>query len=262
MEQLDSSKFEAQVRKLAGQMRYPPTPDIASIIAAQLMNETNRGRKRYLRIAIQASFAVIVLFLAAMLVPGVRAAVLEFLQIGSVRIQLATRTPSPAASTPNPFPTPYPSLFSSVDLGGETTLQAAQEQVDFTILLPNYPSDLGKPDRVFLQDQNGDLLVLIWMDPLDNNRASLSLIEMEPTAFISKGSPETITETTVNDAPAVWLQGEHYLFLTSARSGLGINVTILGNVLIWEKDGITFRLESSLELEESTLIAESLAQIP
>lgn len=262
MEQLSSSKFEAQVRKSAGQMRYPPTPDIASTIASQLMNDPNRSRKRYLRIAIQASFAVLVLFLAAMLVPGVRAAVLEFLQIGSVRIQFATRTPSPTASTPSPPSTLYPNLFSSLDLGGETTLQAAQEQVDFTILLPNYPPELGKPERVFLQDQNGDLLVLIWLNPLDNNRASLSLIEMDPDAFISKGSPETITETTVNDAPAVWLQGEHYLFLTGARSGLGINVTVLGNVLIWEKDGITFRLESTLGLEESKLIAESLAQIP
>lgn len=262
MEQLSSSKFEAQVRKLAVQMRYPPTPDIASTIASLLMNEPTRSRKRVLRIAIQASFAVIVLFLAAMLVPGVRASVLEFLQIGSVRIHFATRTPSPAASTPGSSPTPYPSLFSSLNLGGETTLQAAQEQVDFTILLPNYPPELGKPDRVFLQDQNGDLLVLIWLDPQDESRAALSLIEMDLTAFISKGSPETIIDTTVNDGPAIWLQGEHYLFLTGARSGLGINVTVLGNVLIWEKDGITFRLESTLGLEESKLIAESLAQTP
>lgn len=33
---------------------------------------------------------------------------------------------------------------------------------------------------------------------------------------------------------------------------------IEGNVLVWEQDGITYRLESALPLEEAVRVAESL----
>ena len=36
---------------------------------------------------------------------------------------------------------------------------------------------------------------------------------------------------------------------------------LTGNVLLWEAEGVTYRLESSLDLELSLAIAESLAPV-
>jgi hypothetical protein len=148
--------------------------------------------------------AALAILLAGLLaVPQVRAAVLDVLRIGAVRIFLVAPTPPPApapsatppgpstpppsqgtqgagsvapsatppppattprAVTPTRSATPAP-LGSVLDLAGETTLVDAQRAVTFTLRLPAYPPDLGAPGHVFVQDLIGPFVVLVWMEP-------------------------------------------------------------------------------------------------
>jgi hypothetical protein len=129
---------------------------------------------------------------------------------------------------------------------------------EFPILLPAYPTDLGLPDNVFLQDLDGQVLVLVWLDPAKPGKVRLSLHQFsdQDNMTVTKVQPITVLETTVGGEPAVWAQGPYIL---KYRNGdIDVIRLIEGHVLIWEQAGITYRLETDLSVEEAVRIAESL----
>jgi hypothetical protein len=168
---------------------------------------------------------------------------------------------SPMTATPDTF-TPKPGVNEPIytvtisGLAGETYLEDAQARLPFSIRLPEYPPDLGAPDRVFLQEDGG-MVILVWTDPTNPENARLSLHEIAPGGIVlSKYEPSVIQETQVNGVYAIWAQGPYLVELTSGS--YGFRRTVEGNTLIWEEDGITYRLESNMILEETIQIAESI----
>jgi len=143
------------------------------------------------------------------------------------------------------------------ELSGETTLEQAQSQAEFRIRLPTYPSDLGPPDRVFLQDQGGSVVILAWLSPDDPETVRLTLHELSSDSWGNrKVQLETVTTTTVDGHPAVWAVGPYILIY---RNGDLVQVRLVeGHVLIWESASVTYRVESDLTLEEAIQVAESL----
>jgi hypothetical protein len=254
--------LEARLIRAAGQFPYPATPDLAGSV--RRMAQPAPTGQPLSRLA----WAVLVLIIVAsvlLAVPPVRAAVLEVLRFGAVRIFLVEPTPAPtlppptaspaARPTATPRPTPT-SLTSLLDLAGETTLAEVEAQVGFPIRLPTYPPDLGPPDQVFLQDFDGPLLVLVWLAPNQPDQVRLSLHQLGPGTFAGKGAPSLIVETSVNGKPALWLEGEH--LLTLRNGNFGPRRLVDGQVLIWVEDEITYRLETDLMLEEAVRVAESV----
>jgi hypothetical protein len=200
-----------------------------------------------------------------MFVPPVRAAVLEFIQIGIVRIFPAPApTESPNFETPvtaTPAPTSSALIPLLEQISGETTLEDAQKEIGFPIPLPAYPPNLGQPDRVFLQDAGGWMLILIWLDPQQPDQVQMSLHLIEEGSWsIQKFQPTIVEETAVHDLWAVWTVGGYPLILHNGD--MQVARMIVGNVLIWEENKITYRLETALELDEAIRIAESLKAPP
>jgi hypothetical protein len=207
-----------------------------------------------------------ILLASLMAVPPVRAAILEFIQIGIVRIfppqpvhQVpATATPDsivPATATPL---ADEPSLIPFLEqIAGSVSLEEARGLVTFPIPLPRHPADLGRPDHVYVQDANGQMIVLVWLDPQDPERIRMSLHMIEAGSWaIEKVKPTVIQETTVNGLRALWTEGDYPLILSN---GSIVYIRLVkGHVLIWEEAGITYRLETDLSLEEATRAAESL----
>jgi hypothetical protein len=145
-------------------------------------------------------------------------------------------------------------------LAGEMTLEEAQQKVGYHILLPSYPEDLGPPDRVFVQDADGDMTVLVWIDPLQPNQVLMSLHIVPPGSWaIDKMNPAIIEETTVNGRRAIWAVGPYPLQFSNGN--LDFVRLIDGHVLIWTEGELTYRLETDLGLEEAIKIAESLEPI-
>ncbi len=272
---------------------YPATPDVAAAVRRRLRESRDRGRPMApARRLAWALAAVLLLVAGLMAVPQVRAAVVEVLRIGVVRIFLGptptepvvpTSTEEPAVSpallltaspaeapaaalptepqaTARPTPTPRPSptpLSSILDLAGETTLAEARSLSGFPIGLPTYPADLGEPDRVFYQDQGGPVVVLVWLVPGQPDQVQLSLQLLSSKSWgTSKLQPRTVQETTVGDRPAVWAEGPYMMIFRNGNAGA--TRLIEGHVLIWEDDGITYRLETGESLDEAVRIAESL----
>lgn len=252
-------RWEAQLKETARAFSYPPTPDIAGAVGRRIASRraglNPRRRARVMLVAIG------VLIVALLLVPPVRAGLLEVLRIGAVQINLVdpTVTPPPTAepSREQPAVTPQPTPLRSVlDLAGETSLAVAQAQVDFPIRLPSYPADLGQPDKVFLQDFGGPLLIFVWLDDQQPDRVRLSMYQFLPGPYAEKSRPEVIKAATVNGRPAIWGQGEHLLITRSGRDVMRRLVD--GHVLVWTEGEVTYRLETDLSEAEAIRVAESL----
>ncbi|MBI3169462.1 MAG: DUF4367 domain-containing protein [Chloroflexi bacterium] len=258
------NEFEKQIANIAKGMGYPPTPDIAGFVSTRLRParsprlisrpfDSAQGKLLAWSLTI-----VLILLFSLLLIPPARAAILEFIQIGIVRIFPQTSEPTAEAMPQIPVTaTPGSSLPFFETIAGKTTLEAAQERVNYAILLPTYPSDLGEPDYVYIQNAEGDMTILVWLDPQDPENVLLSLHFIPKGSWaITKTSPTVIEETSVNGQRAVWAVGPYPLQFSNGD--LEFTRLIDGNVLIWEGDDITYRLETDLSIEEAIKIAESL----
>ncbi len=193
-----------------------------------------------------------------MTVPPLRAGIIHLLRIGAVTIRLIEPTATPMRE-PAAQSAAMPEIASVLELAGETTLADAQERMRFPIRLPSYPAGLGQPDKVFVQDQGGQVIILVWLEPENRTQARLSLHILAQGVEATKGSPETIELTTVNQELAVWTTGPYFLIYKDGSSYRSDQRRLIeGHVLIWQEDGLTYRLETDLLLEEAVRIAESL----
>ncbi len=266
--ELPFEQLEERIRGVATAFPYPPTPDIASSVRRRLASEDNATPNRALLLPRWAWVAVIValLLVSSLAVPQVQAFVRSILRIGSIEIVIATPTPPmPVPSgiaTPVATTTPSPPPIWSWGLAGRTTLQAAQQGLSFTLKLPTYPADLGQPDQVFTQDLGGQAVVLGWSKPKDETTPRMVLYELTSDVMGQKALRDTtqLQETTVNGRPAAWVRGPYALEIRGVRNRPETTIRRLvdGNTLVWEEGGITYRLETTLSLEEAVRIAESL----
>jgi hypothetical protein len=268
MTELQQELFEKQLSSVAKGLDYPRTPDIAGSVMARLRPSTP---SRFVSRRFAWTLTVIlILFSSLMLIPPARAAIIEFIQIGIVRIFRAEPAPPPPNQespltmfpvTSTPWPTSQPLISILENLAGEMTFEEAQQTVDYPILLPSYPPGLGRPDHVFVQDADGDMTVLVWLDPQQPEQVLMSLHIVPPGSWaIDKVNPTEIEETAVNGQPAIWAVGPYPLRLYNGE--LEFMRLIEGRVLIWREGDITYRLETNLSLAEAIKIAESLERIP
>ncbi len=251
--------IEPRLQALAKEFQYPPSPSVTDAVMTRLRKTMTHSRVN--RQLAWALTMIIVLLAGIMAVPPVRAAVLEFIQIGIVRIfpaPIESSVPTietPVTSTPAPIQSSLIPLLEA--LAGETTLESARNIIDFPIPLPSYPSDLGEPDRVFLQDADGWMVILVWLDPHQPDQIQISLHLIEAGSWtIQKFQPTIVNEASVNGMRAIWTVGDYPLILRNGDAQF--TRMIDGHVLIWEENKITYRLETNLDLAEAIRIAESL----
>jgi len=271
MNELERELFEKQLISIAIGLEYPRTPDIAGRIRVMTRLRPS-ARPRFISRKLAWSLAfILILFSSLMLIPPARAAILEFIQIGIVRIFPRSTEPTPEAirtATPESIQplTATPSIPSATlipmlrRIAGEATLADARQKVDYPILLPTYPPDLGQPDHVFVQDADGAMVILVWLDPQQPGAIKMSLHFIPERSWaINKVEPVVVQETTVNGQRAIWAVGPYPLRLSNGS--IEFTRLIEGHVLIWADGDVTYRLETDLSLDEAVKIAESLEPI-
>ena len=253
MNDLELQELEHDLRDAARALVYPPTPDIASVVIRRLRPHTPSPLAS--RPWAWALITLLVLLSALMLVPPARAAILDFIQIGVVRIFRAQPAPiqaptalpgiqipvtaTPLVASPVSTQTAKTSL-PDLDLAGETTLSDAQSRLNFPILLPTYPAELGQPDRVYLQDLGGSVLLLIWLDPDRSGQVRMSLGQIAPGSWaIEKIDPPVIQEVRVNGQRGIWTEGPY--MVQSRNHNYEQKRLVTGHVLIWTQGEITYR---------------------
>lgn len=254
-DELQNERLAQRLRTTAPSLAYPPTPDLARTV--RLRQAAPRLPRR--RLALRLAFVVLLLFTTLLAVPAVRAAALQLLQIGAIRVRVE----------PVPSVLPAPTLAASeasatAGFSGATSLAEAVTSLEAPILLPSYPPELGLPDQVFLQDIGGPAIVLVWLDSERPERVRLLLQVLSSRAFAEKllSDPERtqrLAETTARGQPALWVRGPHLLEVrATAGSELVLRRLVPGDTLIWSEGELTYRLEIDQGLAEARRIAASL----
>jgi hypothetical protein len=275
---MSEPRFEKWLFEAAGSFPYPPTPEVADMVRRRM--SPPRSRSRRVRLAWTA-LALLLLAVSLLGIPGVRAAVLEFFQAGAIRILPVQATPSPTgtaipieggalspAQTERAAPlslTLTPNL-SLLDLAGATTWESAQESASFSLRLPAYPPDLGPPDEVYQQRlpdpgmEDQQVFILVWRDPQRPEGVRLALYQIAASYYGLKSAfMSAIDQTEVGGEPAYWISEPHRIRLSSGEVRAWLFVP--GDVLVWARGGITYRLEGAASMAEAVRIAESLQPV-
>ena len=260
--------LENHIRNLASEFPYPNTPQIDTQIFTGERGSRLPGKRALAPAWAWIVGGIVFILVSLLAVPSVRAAIVEFIQIGAIRIFTEEENPplpTPSAPLPvtpplRPTPTPLNTFAMLQSLVGKVTLEEARNQAPFLILLPSYPSDLGEPDQVFYQTlEQGKGVLMVWLAEENPDVVEMSLMLLGPGAFAGKGAPTRIEETTVKGTRAVWAEGPHLLVLMTGPNQYDlIQFFVQGHVLAWEIDGVTYRLEGLFDMDEAIKIAESV----
>lgn len=187
---------------------------------------------------VTAAIAALLALATAMVVsPAVRAAVFDLLRIGGVEIH--ENEPAP----------PTPTIEAPLPGERDVSLAQARDAVDFPLRLP---AGLGEPDAVWV---TGDRVVTmafgaVRIDQFDGG--------LDPI-FEKFTMAEDIHRVTVGDQPGIWVDRPHVVLYTDEHGTTRDEAARLaGSTLIWEDDGVTYRVEGDLTETEALAIAESL----
>lgn len=285
--------LERALRTLGTELAYPPTPDLAAAVGRRLAAGRDvpgqspwawfsRPVPRRLALALALLLAIAAATLAVS--PRAREAVAGRLGIPGITIvyvspsptvpPTATASAAPAATPALPTPTPIPpatpaSAGERLGLGQRATLDEARARVPFPVLVPTLPA-LGAPDEVYVGEPPvGGQVALVWLARPELPQAAETGVgllitqfrgDLDP-GFIKKlvGGRTTVQFLSVGDAPGYWIQGDpHEFFYTNSRGTFVERTRLAGNVLLWARGGVTYRIEGARTLDEALRIAATM----
>ncbi|MGH2746850.1 MAG: hypothetical protein ACRDKB_02850 [Actinomycetota bacterium] len=261
---LSDIELGAALAEVGAHVRYPETPDLAAAVRARI--DTAPARRRvswsptWRRVAFAA--AVIVVLVAGTLFasPAARRAVADLLGIGGVAIVVEEeRGPAPEPTTP-----------AELNLGDAVSLAEGRAQADFSVGVPTSTS-LGTPDAVFFSDDVEGGRVSFTYQADENlpaaDETGLGALLMQFRADIGQDLIKRVPfeggrvrPVEVAGAPGFWITGApHEVYFVAPDGEVRADtVRLAANVLLWERDGVSLRLESDLSLKRALRIAHSV----
>jgi hypothetical protein len=266
-------ELEQALFDLGRRLAYPVTPEIASRVRANIEaaakahpRPTPIMRFPRRRIWLAAACLLLAILAGLALFPEARTAIADRLGLRGVVIRWIDEAALPE---PSPIGTP-------LQVGRQVTLDQAQEAVDFPVLVPT-AEELAVPGEIYLAGEGRSAMISFVYPtapglPATNETgvgALLTQFRGEPErGLVEKGlageavDPETHLEpVTVNGQPGFWISGApHGVFFVCFDGGecREERYRLAGNVLLWERDGMTLRLESALSRDEALAVAESV----
>jgi hypothetical protein len=225
------------------EIEWPATPALARRVRERVEPEPAPRRRR--PPALVLGFAAAVLAIAvAFAVPPARSAILEFLGLKGVEVRRVETLPMPT--------------LSGFDLGRRVTLAEAGELVDFPL-----PS-AGDPRAAYVRTPPaGGMVTLVY--GTREQPVLISAFRGTAVPFLQKlvGPQTQIEAVLAAGGVGYWISGApHILIYEDAegqiREDRGRRA---GDVLLWEDDGITYRVEGAPSLQAAQRLADAVAAL-
>ena len=188
----------------------------------------------------------------------------------STRSTVADRLGLPGVSI-STDPTATLSPGNALQIGEATTLDDATDRTNGTLAMPPI-TVLGSPDDVFVLEQDGAVQVTYVYYPrsdlpeVGDTGVGLLISQFDGNtndSFIQKqlGPNTTIELTEINAQPAFWMTGEPHVFSYERPDGeiYAETIRLAANVLLWEQDEKTLRVETTLDRDAAVRIAEAMS---
>jgi hypothetical protein len=256
---MSDRELEGALREVGASYPYPPTPAVAVGVRSRI-ETIGPARWRSIELArpwrLVLAAAIIVLAVGAAFLsnPATRDAIAHFFHVRGVVVTRASALPSVS--------------ISPLNLGPAVTLDQAQAQVSFVIVVP---AKLGAPDAVYVDSSVPGGEVVLAYKP----RAGIPLVpqtglgllitefrgELNGQLLIKAAGPGTTTEeTTVGGDPAWWIAGQPHMLVVQVSPGIDRpeELRLASNTLVWEDESVTLRIESGLSKSDAMAIASQM----
>ena len=236
--------LDAALRDLAGEIAFPPTPDLPAAVAARLGE-----RRSWVPVAWPRALALGVL--ATLVVAGV--VVAAVLVIPGLRLTFTPSLPTPSV--------PSDALGTRLALGEPVALDAVDARV---------PTLLGRPDEVY-SSRSGEVITLIYASGEglpEMTGTGIGLLVQQINGSLERERIEklvvevgaSIIELEIDGAPGYWIEGPPHLVRYRGPSGEERSemTRLVDDTLVWQRVDVLYRIESGLGLEATLRIAESI----
>ena len=260
-ERRELDALEARLRALKPAVDWPTERDISAIVRQRLERAARPVPRRGGFIP-RTAFGIALVFIAVLaatlaLIPATRSAIADWLGISGIEIRVQENVPTPTRTV---------DALSDLDLGDEVSPTEAQDAVDFTLRVPEV-EDLDEP-RVFLNTLPVPAVTFVYEPNSVLPVSEQTGVGMLLTQFEGRYSPDLIKKVSagsgvrpvdIGDA-GYWIGGELHSVLFRDEDGniQEDRIRLAGNTLIWEEDGVSYRLEAEIKLREALRIARSL----
>ncbi|MGI8608759.1 MAG: hypothetical protein ACR2MY_05960 [Candidatus Dormibacteria bacterium] len=250
--------LDGALRDLGEYIQYPTTPDLEAAVRARVLADRERTSWRWSALtkpALAAAVVILALGASALLIPPVRDTLAKFFHVQGVVIERRSNTPSPTAG-------------NSLALGTQTSLDDARIQVTFPVTLPR---SLGLPAAVYVgtPPPGGEVNLVYAPGPglpeAHSTGVGLLLSEFRGSIapeFFGKivGPGTTVDEVVVAGTHGYWISGSPHAFFYRQASGDAADepLRLADNTLVWERNGVTLRIESGLTRDATVRIANSI----
>ena len=257
-EPLDDRELEAALVDVGRRLAYPRGeiwPAVRSRIAERPRRWWQLDLPAYAPAVATVAF---ILGLALVIAADVPAMARQILRIPGVQI---VQVPKSAAPTPAASATP-PTSF-----GTPTTL--AQAHVEVGAVAPSDPL-LGTPDEVYLAGasalRRAILVYRVRSGIPVSPQAGVSALVVEFRGSLDQNlvgkaaGPGTVVEqVSVGDGSGFWLSGSPHQFFYLDEHGNFVqeSLRLAGNTLVWQSNGMIYRLEAEVSKDVALRIAAS-----
>ena len=213
------------------------------------LQQPSRGGKRVL---VAAAVAAAVAIAGVMATPGSRDAVADWLGIGSVRVTYTGEIPDDTGH--------------AYDLGSPVSLADAADRATWPLAAP---SGIGDPDGAFV-GRPARSVTLVWaasaeLPEVDDSGIGLLIGAIPGVTDAGAVTKQATAGTTVElvrvgDSPAYWIAGDPHRLVVTDPDGLIVTdaTRLAGNTLLWTDGDVTYRLESSLDREQTVDLASDM----
>jgi hypothetical protein len=237
------TELEHALLALGREVDVPTTPDLVPSVMRQVVPRRRHWRRRPLALAV--AFALLAVLAATLAIPDARSALLRVLHIGGEEIRFVDDLPE----VPSDSGLPY-------RLGFEVSLAQAERRAGFRL------RELDeKPDHVYLGEYGTVWFLYGSPEHVRLLVAQTAKLGVQGRFFFKLVSSETqVTAVTVGGAKGYFLSGAPHVVLLVDKNGYVVDdsARLARDVLIWARDGVTYRLEGEFGKTDGVRLAGSL----